>query len=194
MGTFCPKTTQLFVSRRVVQSRFEDSDSTYKTVVLLPQAGQRNEREKRHEIGKQNRQVQDISVIRLNEVVQYLRDEVNNLQIQHNRLLATIPAVDGMWDTVMGYFRVVRYRLPLSVDLLRLVSKTMASNVVYNSEYGIEAMIRSWYFLQWLGDVHEELENVTKTANNSMVANTRTTVAFPTLVIRCESEATSGGN
>ncbi|OWZ09890.1 hypothetical protein PHMEG_00017334 [Phytophthora megakarya] len=98
--------------------------------------------------------------------------------MHHTRVSATIPAADGMWDTVMGYFRVIRHRLPLSSDLPHFVSKAMSSNVVYNSEYGIEAMIRSWYFLQWFGDVSEELINLSKTTKYSMIATTKISVTI----------------
>ncbi|OWZ20510.1 hypothetical protein PHMEG_0005070 [Phytophthora megakarya] len=111
-------------------------------------------------------------------VIQDLRDEIKMLEMQHIRVSAAIPAADGAWVTVMGYFRVVRHRLPLSLDLLQFVSRTMAANVLYNSEYGIEAMIRSWYFLQWFGDVKEELEHLSKTAEHSMVATTRISVTI----------------
>ncbi|OWZ16175.1 hypothetical protein PHMEG_00010074 [Phytophthora megakarya] len=131
-----------------------------------------HETQQRHEHGKER------LVTGLDNAIQHLRDEIKMLELHHIRVNASIPAADDQWDTVMGYFRVVRHRLPLAVDLLRFASKSMASDVVFNSEYGIEAMVRSWYFLHWFGDVNEQLENVIRIAKHSMVATTRISVTI----------------
>ncbi|OWY97151.1 hypothetical protein PHMEG_00032392 [Phytophthora megakarya] len=78
----------------------------------------------------------------------------------------------------MGYFRVVRHRLPLSTEFIAFIAKTISSDVVYNSQCGIEAMTRSWCFLRWFGDVKEELVNLKKTTANTIEATTRTSVTI----------------
>ncbi|OWZ03570.1 hypothetical protein PHMEG_00024674, partial [Phytophthora megakarya] len=123
----------------------------------------RREREQQHATGNQYSRWREGFATDLYKDIQDLRDEVKLLEMHRTLVSATIPAAGGSWDTVMGYFLVVRYRLPLSSYLPHLVSKAMSSNVVYNSEYDIEAMIRSWYFLQWFGDVSEKLINLSKT-------------------------------
>ncbi|OWZ07068.1 hypothetical protein PHMEG_00020591 [Phytophthora megakarya] len=173
-----------FVTRGVVCSgtvegtKFTNERYRYTNVSELLKVGERIVRENPHEAQERPGQKNYGFAAGLFRVIQDLRDEIKMLEMQHIRISAAIPAADGAWNTVMGYFRVVRHRLPLSLDLLQFVSKTMAANVLYNSEYGIEAMIRSWYFLQWFGDVREELENLSKTAKHSMVATTRISVTI----------------
>ncbi|ETP14433.1 hypothetical protein F441_10627 [Phytophthora nicotianae CJ01A1] len=54
----------------------------------------------------------------------------------------------------------------------------MAPDVVYNCEYGFEAIVQSWCFMQWFGNVEVELENLKMCAGNEMIATTRTKVTI----------------
>ncbi|OWZ09265.1 hypothetical protein PHMEG_00018057 [Phytophthora megakarya] len=104
-----------------------------------------------------------------------MRNEVKILELKRRQLS---PVMEGAWDTVLGYFRLAHHRRQLTKDRLELVRGTMSSNVIYNSKFGLKSMVRSWFCLQWFGDVEEELENVNKATPNSMIASTRTSVTI----------------
>ncbi|EGZ29312.1 hypothetical protein PHYSODRAFT_471648 [Phytophthora sojae] len=113
---------------------------------------------------------------------QQLWAEIHTLRYQRLGLPAGVTTKKGLWDVVADYFRQFRHGLHASANVrtvqLDFVRTTMATDVVFNTEYGIEAMRRSWCFLRWFDDVEVELENLQKSSKMSLNATMTTSVTI----------------
>ncbi|OWZ04367.1 hypothetical protein PHMEG_00023741 [Phytophthora megakarya] len=156
-----------------------NGNPNYKTIAELLELGEQIKRKRRQETQKRYRRKQEKFMIGLGNDVQKLRDEIEMLELHRRRMSRVVLAADGAsWDAVVGYFRLRCHCLQLTRDQTHFIRKSMDSNVVYNNEFGIEAIVRNWRFLRWFGDVEEKLENVKKSATNLMVATTKTSVTI----------------
>eukprot|EP00644_Phytophthora_capsici_P018464 jgi/Phyca11/576395/estExt2_Genewise1.C_PHYCAscaffold_870091 len=71
-----------------------------------------------------------------------------------------------------GSFYVRLFGKPSAKDFL---NSTMAFDVAFNSEYGVESILRNWSCLSWwFKDLEVELEAVTKTSPETLQASTTT--------------------
>ncbi|CAI5746278.1 unnamed protein product [Peronospora destructor] len=80
---------------------------------------------------------------------------------------------------------------------------TMAPDVVFNAEHGVESIMTSWeYFTLWFQDVEIELNGLVKSGMSSFIASTTTSVTitkrsldqiFPSLIKCRDSEGSPLG-
>ncbi|CAI5718120.1 unnamed protein product [Peronospora destructor] len=116
-----------------------------------------------------------------------LRREIEQLQERHRAISAAVPSEKTPWNVVVEYFRFFRfgYQNPtptreLSKDMqpsaqLNFLQATMAPDVVFNAEHGVESIMTNWeYFTLWFQDVEIELNGLVKSGMGSFVASTTT--------------------
>ncbi|EGZ29321.1 hypothetical protein PHYSODRAFT_309730 [Phytophthora sojae] len=118
----------------------------------------------------------------LEKDTQHLSMEIRTLRHQRLGLFAGMPTKKDLWDVVADYFRLFRHGLHASAKFrtaqLDFVRTTMATDVVFNAQYGVETQMRSWCFLQWFDDVEAELENLQKSTKMSLNATMTTSVTI----------------
>ncbi|OWY97956.1 hypothetical protein PHMEG_00031396 [Phytophthora megakarya] len=139
-----------------------------------------------------------------------LREEIKDLQQQREALCAVLPKQANIWTVVVDYFNLFEHGLHVNAQVsvtsppswsdaqLDFVRETISPNVAFNSEQGVEALIRNWQDLsQWFQDVHVELEELDKSVEGSVIAATRTSVTISEQTLRyvfphlCESSILS---
>ncbi|OWY98299.1 hypothetical protein PHMEG_00030965 [Phytophthora megakarya] len=122
-----------------------------------------------------------------------LRGEIKQLQQRHRSASTTIPAKESAWNVVVEYFRLFRFGLsellvtakPTSPPELQQSAQmdfllaSMTSDVLFNNERGIDAIMKSWCFMSsCFASVEMELDGLAKNALGSIIATTTTTVTF----------------
>ncbi|ETP14428.1 hypothetical protein F441_10623 [Phytophthora nicotianae CJ01A1] len=107
-----------------------------------------------------------------------LHHEIKELKRQRQNIPAVVSTANEIWDVAVQYFRLVRQNFHPNSRQFQVVRAMMAPDVVYNCEYGFEAIVQSWCFMQWFGNVEVELENLKMCAGNEMIATTRTKVTI----------------
>ncbi|ETI41087.1 hypothetical protein F443_13657 [Phytophthora nicotianae P1569] len=127
-------------------------------------------------------------IILLDNNIQLLREEIQTLnkRCQHmrrTRARFSQPAND-IWRTAAEYFRLIRHGLHLTTNQLGFVRDMMAPDVVFNSEYGPEAIMQHWCFMDWFGDVNVELKGWEATDGESLVGITTTSVIITKHTLR----------
>ncbi|KAJ8574542.1 hypothetical protein ON010_g4670 [Phytophthora cinnamomi] len=141
--------------------------------------GQRQRRENQRRYRKKKEDM----FVQLERDTQQLRAEIQTLRHQQVGMLVGVPAKNSnIWDAVVEYFRLFRRGLQ-SIESYKtfqeeFVLGTMATDLAFDAEYGTEAVLRGWYFLQWFGDVEVELEGLQKRTKTSLSAITRTSVTI----------------
>ncbi|KAI9982147.1 hypothetical protein PInf_008038 [Phytophthora infestans] len=112
----------------------------------------------------------------------HLQNEINKLEKRRRSVSSAVPAKENVWSVATEYFRLFRYGLKTTgatessaqQDLLR---KYMASDTVFSAGRGPDAMMMSWKRMSmWFEDVELELEGLSKTGKDSIVAETTTRV------------------
>ncbi|ETN03922.1 hypothetical protein PPTG_15239 [Phytophthora nicotianae INRA-310] len=119
---------------------------------------------------------------------------------QKARLSQYIPVPEStisVWHVAMEYFFRFPYSVvsPIAVEiqaLMAFLQRTMVSDVAYNSERGVDAVLRSWERLSlWFDDVAVGLDGLAKDLGGTLIATTTISVtitertleyAFPHLV------------
>lgn len=121
-------------------------------------------------------------VVQLEEDSRQLQTEIQTLRRQHLGILAGIPTKTNHWNATAEYYRLFHRGLQADSLLknvqLEFVRATMAADVVFNTEYGTEALVKNWCFLQWFEDVAVELERLERSSKTSVVATVRTSVTI----------------
>eukprot|EP00644_Phytophthora_capsici_P015719 jgi/Phyca11/121583/e_gw1.44.112.1 len=77
----------------------------------------------------------------LEQDIAWLKDQVPQLERQHEALLSVIPTTSNVWCVAVEYFRLFRhgYRAPLN-----FLQAAMASDVTDGWVYGPEAIQEQW--------------------------------------------------
>ncbi|KAF4149142.1 hypothetical protein GN958_ATG01683 [Phytophthora infestans] len=123
----------------------------------------------------------------LDITIHFLREEFETLQQrrQHLRSLAhqSQPSHD-VWRTVTEYFRLIRHGLHFTSNQVEYIRGMTAPNVVFNAEYGPEAIMQHWFFVKWFGDVHVELKGWEMVDGESIIAVTTTSVTITQHTLR----------
>ncbi|POM68819.1 Hypothetical protein PHPALM_14969 [Phytophthora palmivora] len=136
-------------------------------------------------------------MLSLEDETKTLREEIKNLQQQRKSLCAILPTNSNVWSVVVEYFRLFQHGFHVNAQVsvpsvpswsdaqLDFIRTTISPNVSFNSEQGVEALIRSWQDLsQWFEDVHVELEELDKSVDGSVIAATRTSVTITEHTLR----------
>ncbi|GMF26519.1 unnamed protein product [Phytophthora lilii] len=121
-----------------------------------------------------NISVKQETEIKLEKSTNHLREEIETLEQQWHR----IDAADT--HAVTAYFNQFRYGLqPMkTISQPQFVRATMAPDVVFNTEYGPQAIMRSWCYMQWFDNVHVELQSLQHEAKSTNLATTKTSVTI----------------
>ncbi|KAF1780307.1 hypothetical protein GQ600_11535 [Phytophthora cactorum] len=152
-------------------------DEMYKAIAELLELGERVQRERRREVQQRYRMKQKRLIDNLDKTIQELRQDIKTLEKRRRCAPPITPATNGVWESVVHFFRLVRLGFEPS-DRLDSVREALAPDVVYNTECGFEAIVRGWSFMKWFGDVEVTVENLSKSARNSMIVTTRTSVTI----------------
>ncbi|ETO99436.1 hypothetical protein F441_13585 [Phytophthora nicotianae CJ01A1] len=133
------------------------------------------------------KQPEDLTIL-LDNDIQYLCKEIEilNKRCQHmrrTRARFSQPAND-IWHTAVEYFRLIGHGLHLTTNQLGFVRDMMAPDVVINSEYGPEAIMQHWCFMDWFGDVNVELKRWEATDGESLLGITTTSVTITKHTLR----------
>lgn len=157
---------------------FTKGDDNNAAIAELLAPGERVIQKHHRDVQKAYRTQKAAAITSLN--IRYLRGEIKTLEQQLRRI--PIPAAastaNDVWNTAVQHFCLIRHGLHLTNDQLAFVRETIAPDVVYNTEYGLEAIVRNWCFVQWFSDVEVELDKLNKSARMSMLATTRTSVTI----------------
>ncbi|KUF79789.1 hypothetical protein AM587_10000533 [Phytophthora nicotianae] len=155
--------------------------------------------EKLRERGDQQKQLREIQkryflkkpedlIILLTRNIQHFRGEIETLEqrCQHMRRTRVQPSqpANDVWHTAVEYFRLIGHGLHLTNNQLGFVRDMVAPDVVFNSEYGPEAIMQHWCFMDWFGDVNVELKGWEATDGESLVGITTTSVTITKHTLR----------
>eukprot|EP00644_Phytophthora_capsici_P019636 jgi/Phyca11/133786/e_gw1.750.1.1 len=144
-----------------------------KEIKDLLQLGQKLERERRRVNQVRYRKKQNDRVLMLEKETEQLHRQIEKLIKLIKRERVTTPSIQpkgSMWNVAVKYVRL--FGKPSAKDFL---NSTMISEVAFNSEHGVESILRSWRCLSWwFKDLEVELKTVTKTSPETLVASTTT--------------------
>ncbi|KAG1689966.1 hypothetical protein DVH05_001796 [Phytophthora capsici] len=157
-----------------------------KEIEELLQLGQKLEQERRRVNQARYRKKQNDRVLTLEKETKQLQQQIEKLIERKRVKTSSIHPKGDIWIVVVEYVRL--FGKPSAKDFL---NSTMAFDVAFNSEYGVESILRNWSYLSWwFKDLEVELEAVTKTSPETLVASTTTSFTitkdtlhvFPNLV------------
>lgn len=137
----------------------------------------------------------------LEDETRQLRGEIEQLEQRRRSVSAAVPAGESAWSVAAEYFRLFQYgvRGPASASTSALSSpvepqpsvqldflrSSMTPDVVFNTERGVEAMLRTWSCIsRWFAGVEMDLERLDKDASGSLVATMITTVTITEHTLR----------
>ncbi|KAF4129946.1 hypothetical protein GN958_ATG20838 [Phytophthora infestans] len=152
-------------------------DDKYKAIAELLELSERVQRERRREVQQRYRMKQKHLTDSLDKDIRELQHKIKTLAKQRLVVPGSVPAANNVWELAVRYFRLVRLGFQPS-DLFDAMRDAMAPDVVYNTECGFKAVVRGWCFMNWFDDVEVELEHLSKSAGNSMIVTTITSVTI----------------
>ncbi|GMF27633.1 unnamed protein product [Phytophthora lilii] len=132
----------------------------------------------------------------LEEETAQLRDEIEQLEQRRRSVLAAIPAKESAWSVAVEYFRLFRFGVAscqssssssetessVQLDFLRA---SMAQDVLFNTDSGVDAMMKTWNCISsWFAHIETELERLDKDACGFLVATTTTSVTISEHTLR----------
>ncbi|KAG1695792.1 hypothetical protein DVH05_019131 [Phytophthora capsici] len=126
----------------------------------------------------------------LEQDIAWLKDQVPQLERQHEALLSVIPTTSNVWCVAVEYFRLFRhgYRAPVVLHdsngapyeldtQLNFLQAAMASDVTDGWVYGPEAIQEQWRrYSACHGDLDIELISLKSGPQSCVVASTMTSV------------------
>ncbi|OWZ20187.1 hypothetical protein PHMEG_0005421 [Phytophthora megakarya] len=98
-----------------------------------------------------------------------------------------VPAKNNLWNVVVDYFRIFRHGLlprpqfMIQVDFLR---NHIPIDMIYNTGYGSEEILRNWSCSQWFDNLEMRLEGLQNQGTDSLVATTKVCVTITTRTLR----------
>ncbi|CEG41051.1 uncharacterized protein PHALS_11220 [Plasmopara halstedii] len=119
-----------------------------------------------------------------------LRSEIEQLSQRRRVAVATIASTTSGWSVAVEYFRLFQYGVRNFSDAQRSVQmaflqETMAPDILFNSGYGIEAILDYWHCIsQWFANFEVELKALEKASSNTLVASTVTTITISEITLR----------
>ncbi|GMF39327.1 unnamed protein product [Phytophthora lilii] len=116
---------------------------------------------------------QDAMVV-LEEKIQMLRMEIVALKADRCRAAAAYPSIT---KAVAAYFQQL-LQWTRNHSQLEFIRTTMAPDVVFNSDYGLQAIVTSWYCLHWFDNVQVELQQSQRTKETSIIVKTKTSLTI----------------
>ncbi|ETK77613.1 hypothetical protein F441_07438 [Phytophthora nicotianae CJ01A1] len=148
-----------------------------KAIAELLEISERVKRERRQIVQLRYRTKQKRYAASVEKAIQELRQEIQILG-QHRQCLSTVTsAKNAVLKSVAQYFRLICHEFQSS-DQVASLREAMAQDVVYNSEFGFEAIAQSWYVMQLFDDVVMKLTNLSKSGGNSITVTTTTSVTL----------------
>ncbi|KAK1948581.1 hypothetical protein P3T76_000870 [Phytophthora citrophthora] len=158
--------------------------------VLTAYRRQRNRMHQARHKMKQRKKVED-----LESSIQQLREEVQELKLQREVITTGVMSGTTVWNVAAEYFRVFRYGVgasprmalpsPFQVETQRsFLHSTMASNVMSETGFGVDALIDNWSFVTTFHpDIDVQLVSLENDADGFMVGRTlgRLTITENTL-------------
>ncbi|KAG1690153.1 hypothetical protein DVH05_028361 [Phytophthora capsici] len=143
-----------------------------KEIEELLQLGQKLEQERRRVNQARYRKKQNDRVLTLEKETKQLQQQIEKLIERKRVKTSSIHPKGDIWNVAVEYFRLFGKPSVASKDFL---ISTMTFDVEFNSEYGVESILRNWSCLSWwFKDLEVELEAVTKTSPETLVASTTT--------------------
>ncbi|KAG1689964.1 hypothetical protein DVH05_001794 [Phytophthora capsici] len=141
-----------------------------KEIEELLQLGQKLEQERRRVNQARYRKKQNDRVLTLEKETKQLQQQIEKLIERKRVKTSSIHPKGTFWDVAIEYIHL--FGKPSAKDFL---NSTMTFDVEFNSEYGVESILRNWSYLSWwFKDLEVELETVTKTSPETLVASTTT--------------------
>ncbi|KAL3657584.1 hypothetical protein V7S43_017551 [Phytophthora oleae] len=122
----------------------------------------------------------------LDEENRQLQKEIEKLEQKRRSALGMVPSKESGWSVTVEYFRLFQYGVRGSfADQMDFLRASMAPTVVFDSERGVEAMMKSWQRVsRWFPDIEIELDGVGKYPLGIFVATTTTTFTMSEETIR----------
>ncbi|ETL78441.1 hypothetical protein L917_20759, partial [Phytophthora nicotianae] len=178
--------------------QFQDFDSTSvskpkmtKAIAKLVCSEQARQRELRRQRQVQYRKKKDKYEKDLAEEICRLRQEIGQLELQLRAVSCMSAKINSDWAAVAEYFRLFRYGITTSSAKAQpnfheaFTSSKVTSNCAINTQYGPEAIIRTWRSLcEMFADVELELKSLEKEDVGTLVAATRTSATITEHTLR----------
>ncbi|KAL3657579.1 hypothetical protein V7S43_017546 [Phytophthora oleae] len=134
--------------------------------------GQELERERRRVNQARYQKRQNDRIQSLEKETEQLQQQIERLKQRRRVVASDIQPRGSIWSVAVEYFRL--FGNP-SDSAKRFLTSMMSFDVAFNSEYGVESILRSWRCLSsWFKDLEVELEAVKKTGPEAVVVFTTT--------------------
>ncbi|KAG1703259.1 hypothetical protein DVH05_008169 [Phytophthora capsici] len=132
------------------------------------------------------RKTQKMLLVRLEEDIAKLHEDVQTLVIQRQNICVDNPIITDLWFAAVEYFRFfqVGFTTP-PPGLHTFLSQTMASDVTDGPICGVDALVKNWMMLSFsFEDINVQLECLDHAGDDLLVATTRTSFTIRSETLR----------